>query len=236
MKKLSFVLACFASGISLAPASTVLARWTFETNVLAGATDAAELGPIAADEGAGTAHGVHASSSTDYSTPTGNGSANALSSNNWRQGDYYEFRVATLNYVDIVVTWDQARTSTGPSTFDFEYSVDGVSYTAFLSGYTVLTTVAPNAWSSAVPNGLFGFTADLSGVAAVEQVAELRLRLRQTETGIAATGGNRVDNVVVSAIPEPGAGLLGAAAGLGLLRRRRGAVGGAVGGAMGGGV
>lgn len=222
MKQISVLLAFLFSGACLAPASTVLARWTFENSAVADVVDASALGPVAADEGQGQAYGYHAASTADWTTPAGNGSANALSSNAWRQGDYYEFRVATLDWEDIVVTWDQARTSTGPSAFDFEYSVDGVAYTVFTSGYVVPLNEVPYAWGTAVRHAVYGFRADLSGLAEVEHAAELRLRLRQTEAGLAATGASRVDNFLVTAIPEPSAALLGAAVGAVWLRRRRG--------------
>ena len=228
MKKISLLCFCYSCGIWAAPAATVLARWTFEVNPPPDAIDRAELGPVEADEGQGQAYGFHAAATADYSTPGGNGSANSLSSNSWRPGDYYEFRLATLQWEDIVVTWDQARTSTGPGAFNCEYSTDGVTYVAFTTGYTVPVNAAPQAWSSSVRQPLFGFSADLSGLAEVEHAAELRLRLRQMESGLLATGASRVDNFVVTAetaataVPEPSAAALGAVAvAAWLLRRRR---------------
>lgn len=205
-------------------AATILAQWTFESSPPADLTDSTTIGPLAADSGSGSAYGTHAGTATDWSTPAGNGSANSLSANTWGTGDSFEFRLTTLTFEDVYVYWDQTRSSTGPSAFDMQYSTNGgVSYVTF-SSYVVPVNGTPNiAWNATTANPVFSFSADLSALPAVENIADLRIRLTHTGTGIAAGGTNRVDNVIISsgAIPEPSTALLGLLAGLSLIRRRR---------------
>src|SRR5262245_54423391 len=61
--------------------ASLIASWTFETTQPAGT--AANIGPLAAEIGTGSATGHHASATTVYSSPAGNGSAHSFSSNMW---------------------------------------------------------------------------------------------------------------------------------------------------------
>ncbi|HLP09734.1 MAG TPA: PEP-CTERM sorting domain-containing protein [Opitutaceae bacterium] len=184
----------------------VLATWTFESNTPADLSNSPTLSGIAADLGAGTASGFHSSAATDWTTPAGNGSANALSSNTWSAGDYYQFSVSTLGYSGISVSWDQTGSNTGPANFALSYSINGTDFTNAYS-YSVIN----GGWSSssAVPTTSFAF--DFSGVAALNNQAAVQIRL--VDVGalainggtVAAGGTGRVDNfsVAASAIPEP---------------------------------
>ena len=104
------------AGFSLAAYAAPLATWTFETTPPSGTGQA--NGPYLADSGllAGTsnANGFHASEATTWSNPSGNGSLESWSSNNWAIGDYYQFATSTTGFEDIIVTFDQTRSSTGP--------------------------------------------------------------------------------------------------------------------------
>jgi len=51
----------------------IITQWTFEINTPADVSNSTFISGITADVGVGTASGVHASSSTDWSTPSGNG-------------------------------------------------------------------------------------------------------------------------------------------------------------------
>ncbi|MGH7179255.1 MAG: hypothetical protein ACREJC_17895, partial [Tepidisphaeraceae bacterium] len=185
-----------------------LAGWTFESLAFSGATGpsaatAATVGAIPADVGSGSAFGRHASATSVWSTPVGNGSTKSMSSNGWgTNGDNYEFQTSSTGFQDLIVGWDQMRSSTGPSAFDLAYSTDGTTFTSFAS-YTVACT----AWSSTSVNNTTAntqFSFDLSAIASIENAANVYFRMRSNGTNstggtIASAGTNRVDNVFVTA-------------------------------------
>ena len=179
----------------------------------------------AADQGEATAGTVlssyHTLAAATYTSPAGNGSQYAFSSNNWSIGDYYEARVSTSNYSNISVSWDQTRSATGPASFELIFSVDGGTSWTTVAAYTVLQSGgggAPGTWGSLTYNSLYTNSFTLTGA---EDAGLLIVRFRSTVTA-AATGSNRIDNVVISGdvVPAPGAVALLAVAGL-VSRRRR---------------
>ncbi len=189
-----------AFGVGVANAS-VIANWTFEASLPVAA------GPHLAEVGAGSALGVHASGSTAYSNPVGNGSNESFSSNFWAVGDYYQFQVSTSGLQNITVGWDQARSSTGPSVFDLEFSIDGVNFTTALNDYAVLQsggTGAPGTWSSTTYLPAYTF-APVSLAASANNQASLWVRMTAVTIGSSTNGTNRIDNVIISGdvIPEP---------------------------------
>lgn len=179
----------------------------------------------AADQGDQTAgsslSSYHLLAAATYTSPSGNGSQYSFSSNNWSIGDYYEARVSTSNYANISVSWDQARSSTGPSSFELIFSIDGGSSWTTVTNYTVLQSGgggSPGTWSSLTYNALYTSSQALAGA---ENASLLIVRFRSLVTA-AATGSNRIDNVVISGdlVPAPGAVALLAVAGLASRRRR----------------
>jgi hypothetical protein len=112
---------------------TTISQWTFETSLPATA------GPYVAELGVspGSALGFHAGTAT-YSSPLGNGSSHSFSANTWAVNDYWQFSVSTLNYQNIVVSWDQVSSPTGPGTFELFWSTDDSSFTPLGSDYSVL--------------------------------------------------------------------------------------------------
>ena len=227
MNKVILSAAAFAVGLIVfadSARAAVAASWTFETAPPADTT-AATIGPIAADLGAGSAIGVHASASTVWSTPAGNGSANSLSANNYAVGDYFQFETSTTGRTDIGVTFDQTGSNTGPRDWQFSYSTDGSNFTNLGPVYSVIN----GAWSAGTPVTTTSFSYDLSAIPAVENAASVFFRLSVAGTtsingGVVATGGTgRVDNFTISdSIPEPtGLGVIGLAAIVGLRRRGR---------------
>ena len=164
---------------------------------------------------------AHAVAATTYSSPTGNGSTYAFSSNNWAIGDYYQVSVSTIGYSGVSISWDQTRSSTGPATFDAVMSIDGgANWTTILAEYSVvpagLATTNTTNWNSTTSQAAFTLTA-VAGAAADEQ-ANVLFRLRSTVMSV-SPGTNRIDNFIVSTVPAPGAiALLGLA---GLIGRRR---------------
>jgi len=217
-----------AFGMSGQARAALIAGWTFESSLpLTAGPHVAEAGLQA---GTAPATGFRASGTTAYSNPAGNGSAESFSSNNWTTvGDYYQFQVNLTGYGSATITWDQTRSSTGPSAFDLQYSIDGSTFNT-ISSYTVLNNAAsagppvvPGAWNSTTNYPVYTF-GPTSLTAAVDNQATVYVRLRSRAT--AASGGtNRVDNVLINAqqIPEPSAfALLGlSVAGVTFVRRRK---------------
>jgi hypothetical protein len=221
------LLATLAASVSVAHADTV-AMWTFESSVPAAA------GPFAAEVGSGQALGSHANGATVYSNPVGNGSAESFSSDKWAVGDYYQFSVSTIGFADLVLSWDQTSSNTGPRDFRLAYSLDGTAFNDVAS-YSVLANASPNpTWSGVSGSALYTFTQNLASIDALENQTIAFFRLIDSSAisangGTVASGGtNRVDNFTVSAsvapVPVPaavwllGSGLLGL---VGAGRRRR---------------
>lgn len=219
--KRTLAAVAFATIVSASQAD-VLAIWTFEVSVPTTA------GPHNPETGSGQGTGFHASASTVYSNPVGNGSNESFSSNFWAAGDYYQFKVATTGYQNVMVTWDQTSSNTGPRDFNLQYSTDGSNFSNF-SSYSVLANANPNnTWSSTTYHSEFTMSADLSSISGLNNQAAVYIRMTQVGTvsangGTVATGGtNRIDNVTVEAslVPEPASlAVLGLGA-FGLLRRR----------------
>src|SRR5215211_892063 len=81
-------LVLMALPMQSALAATAITQWNFESPNPADATDAATYpNTIAPAVGTGNAGGVHASATTDWTTPVGNGSADSFSTNTWSVGD-----------------------------------------------------------------------------------------------------------------------------------------------------
>ncbi|HEY3900569.1 MAG TPA: PEP-CTERM sorting domain-containing protein [Chthoniobacter sp.] len=200
-----------------------IADWTFETSLPTTA------GPFSPEVGSGSASGSHVGA-TVYSSPAGNGSSHSFSSTLWAVGDYYQFNVSTVGDTGIQLSFDQTSSGTGPGNFGLFYSVNGGAYTQIGSNYTVLDNGTPNpAWNATTSSSTYTFTPDLSSTGtALNNDATVSFRLVD-ETTVSASGGtvgtggtDRVDNVIVSTVPEPSAAL-SLAAGIGVigLRRRR---------------
>ncbi len=162
----------------------VIAQWTFETSIPTTA------GPHAAEVGTGAALGFHSNGAAAYSNPVGNGSGESFSSNNWLTGDYYQFQASTLGLSDIGVTFDQTRSSTGPNSFQFQYSTNGTTFTDFGDPYNFTGT----SWSSTATALDTSYSFDLRSVAALNNQANVTFRLLNLADASAPTGTNRVDN------------------------------------------
>ncbi|MSR69972.1 MAG: hypothetical protein EXS17_06475 [Phycisphaerales bacterium] len=228
ISKSTIVAAVAASALSLSAsgAYAVIASWSMATAIAAG-TVGTSYNYGAADSGDAAAGSMLSSSHTAvvtaYSTPSGNGSTYSFSSNNWTAGNYYQVSVATTGYEGVSISWDQTRSSTGPSTFELVMSTNGgSSWSTLVASYAVVQAGAAGSntlsWS---PTGAYqtAFTTTASAAGAAN-AGNVIFRMRSLVTTTAA-GTNRIDNVVVSGnmVPAPGAiALLGLA---GLIGRRR---------------
>ncbi len=220
--------AAAAAAVSLfaLPAQAVtIVQWDFEN--APDLADSAASPTVTASLGTGNARGLHASSATDWSTPAGNGSANAFSSNTWAVGDYYEFSFGSLGFTDLSVSVDQIGSNTGPRDFTIAWSTDGVAFNDFAS-YSVAS--APS-WSSSTYSAVHTYSFDLSAIDALDDQALVVIRLVNS-SGVAINGGTvaaggtgRVDNftVMATAVPEAGTAAMLAAglAVIGFVARRR---------------
>jgi hypothetical protein len=224
-----------ATTIAASASSSVVVGWTMPTafptgtgNVPTG-TSYLPPGPNGAgvaDQGTNTAgsqiRSVHAAAAATYTSPAGNGSQYSFSSNNWNTGDFYEISFSTTGITDsMTLSWDQARSSTGPAAFKVAISVNGGAFTD-LFNYTVLQSGgggAPGTWSSTTYNALYTNTLNLGTTASNASSVVIRFVNREAVAS-AATGSNRIDNVFVN-IPAPGAVALLGVAGLAASRRRR---------------
>jgi len=224
-----------ATTIAASASSSVVVGWTMPTAFPTGAgnvptgTSYLPPGPNGAgvaDQGTNTTgsqiRSVHAAAAATYTSPAGNGSQYAFSSNNWNTGDFYEISFSTTGITDsMTLSWDQARSSTGPAAFKVAISVNGGDFTD-LFNYTVLQSGgggAPGTWSSTTYNALYTNTLNLGTTASNASSVVIRFVNRQAVAS-AATGSNRIDNVFVN-IPAPGAVALLGVAGLAASRRRR---------------
>jgi hypothetical protein len=187
----------FMFSAATAPAATI-ALWTFETN------PPSTAGPIAADEGTGSGTAVHVTPNS-FSNPSGNGSAESWNSDSWAVGDYYQFQVTTLGKTDIVFSWDQTRSSSGPGNatpsdpnFRLQYSTDGANFTDVVDYLVPVIT-----WNNTTSNPASMYSQNLSSVATLNNQANVYFRLTAILPPLNSGGQSRVDNILVTAIPEP---------------------------------
>ena len=221
MKSLSSLLIASAVIATASAASAdVIAGWSIPTAVTA--TTAATYSYGAANLGAlvsgSMLSGTHSSALTAWSSPAGNGSTYALSSNAWNVGDYYQISLATTGYSGVSVAWEQTRSATGPAGFEAVLSVDGGSTFSSLGSYTVNQV----SWSATVPVTTSSFG---SLASAADNQASVIIRFKVVTAGTSTTTGtNRIDNISVNGavlpVPTPGAIALVGLAGL-VARRRR---------------
>jgi MYXO-CTERM domain-containing protein len=168
---------------------------------------------------------------TSYTSPAGNGSAYAFSSNVWSIGDYYSATFRTTGYTNISFSWDMTRSSTGPATWAIEMSVNGGVFQVLNPSFSPIVAGAAGSgttsWSTNPANYQAAFTNTLSLGAAADSADSVTIRIRAlvdpvNGSGAYQAGGTaRIDNVLVTGVPAPGAVALLGLAGLAARRRRR---------------
>jgi hypothetical protein len=149
-------------------------------------------------------------------------SSHSFSSTFWSVGDYWQFKTSTLGFTGVQVAWDQTGSNTGPGNFQFEYSLNGTSFTTIGSAYTLPF----NSWNATSD---LGDSLSQTFAGAVDNQSTVYFRIVDNSTtsvalGTVASGGTgRVDNFTVVGVPEPStvALVVSGLAGLLALRRRR---------------
>lgn len=243
-KKSQYVFGAALAGVAMgmvpqiverANASVITADFTFESSLSANSSSTQTVGPFLAEVGTGTAFGSHAATNTNWSVNAGNGSFNSLSVNNWATGDYFKFTVPTTGLTNILVSFDQISSSTGPKIFDLIAS-DGTNTTnagsySVLSTQTVTetangttTTATANSWHSGSSGSAYNVSFDLSADTTLNNNPNDVFEIVEADSGIASAGTDRVDNFVVAGtpVPEPAElSLLTVSAAALLFRRRK---------------
>ena len=212
MKHILLTLLALLSTTFVTFGQVIIADWTFETSQPVTNNQTAFTG-INPEIGAGAASGVHASAATDYSSPAGNGSTHSFSVNTWAIGDYFQFQVSTLGNTGVQVGWEQTRSGTGPTNWNFAYSLNGVDYTVALNSYTVNQIT----WSATTVTNASSFSADLSSVNALDNASSVYFRVSAASAPGSAAGTARLDDFQVTATPVPEPREYAAVAALGLL-------------------
>ena len=247
MKKTFFVAATALVLTAAGASAQALATFTAEnipnttgtTVAVSTAGQPLTVGPYAAEvnnlANAGTASltafhssATFATGTTTFSTPAGQTptATKSLSSNNWSVGDYYQFQLSntltTIPAASFGVSVGVLGSGTGPGSFNFQYSLDGTTYTTFAT-YAVTTSFVTQTFAIGSVPALYN------------SASAVYFRLTDASTnsitagGTVATGGtSRFDNFSVGSttVPEPAtyAWVIGGLGALALGMRRRSSV------------
>jgi len=169
---------------------------------------------------------------TSYTSPAGNGSQYAFSSNVWKAGDYYQASFSGTGYTGLSFAWDFTRSTTGPATWTVIMSVDGgTNWSTLMATYTPIvnsaTPTGAGTWNTSTYNA--AYTSSIALGASADNASSIIVRVQAlvdsvNSSGTYQAGGTaRIDNVFVNgtAVPAPGAVALLGVAGLAARRRRR---------------
>jgi MYXO-CTERM domain-containing protein len=169
---------------------------------------------------------------TSYTSPAGNGSQYAFSSNVWKAGDYYQASFSGTGYTGLSFAWDFTRSTTGPATWTVIMSVDGgTNWSTLMATYTPIvnsaTPTGAGTWNTSTY--IAAYTSSIALGASADNASSIIVRVQATvdpvnSSGVYQAGGTaRIDNVFVNgtAVPAPGAVALLGVAGLAARRRRR---------------
>ena len=169
---------------------------------------------------------------TSYTSPAGNGSQYAFSSNVWKAGDYYQASFSGTGYTGLSFAWDFTRSTTGPATWTVIMSVDGgTNWSTLMATYTPIvnsaTPTGAGTWNTSTY--IAAYTSSIALGASADNASSIIVRVQAlvdsvNSSGTYQAGGTaRIDNVFVNgtAVPAPGAVALLGVAGLAARRRRR---------------
>lgn len=150
---------------------------------------------------------VHLASGTSHTTTAGNGSDYSLNSNNWTLGGgcFYEISFSSLNGYNMVLYWDQTRSSAAPASWDVTMSINGGAFSTILTAYNLPSGIN---WAIGSRNLRCVYSVPLGAVADNQASVIVRFINRTTAT---ASAVSRIDNLIVTAstpVPAPPSGSL----------------------------
>lgn len=172
-KSLSFIIAGIFAFVFLmsAVSAVTLTEWNF---------DSSDLNP---DVGTATLT-INAGATADY--VAGNPSTGkALSTANWDAEEYYEIAIDLTDYENIILSFDEEISSTGPTEFKIQYSSDGTTFTD-LTGSTTSTETS----FDTTPMHTFNF----SSITSIDNNANAKLRITVPND---AAGNFHLDNLKI---------------------------------------
>lgn len=190
-----------------------ISKWTFESVTLSGTATTPTIGGVTtADLGLQTSgssfNAYHASASTTWSYPSGNGSVVSVSSTNWAPGDYYEFQTSTADFHGIGIMFDHTGSNTGPRDFKLQYSVNGTTFTDYAT-YSVPNNSGANiGWSANYLKDTSQLTFDLSSITSLNNATTVWFRIVDNGTTsingttVGTAGTSRIDNFRVTGMPN----------------------------------
>ena len=199
-----------------AVADVLVAYWGFGSNA-AGYTEAVGLEnavgtPTLTGMSAGTGYDSDGQGGTSFTNAEG-GSHAAGQALAWGSGvndgdQEWILSVDLTGYQNLTIRWDYRSTGTGPTNAILDYKVGAGSWVSVES----LTLSTDSAYQ--------GYQKDLSALSAVNNQSSVQFRLSGFSGG-SGGGTHRIDNLQLSAIPEPAViGFIGLV-GLGFLAARR---------------
>lgn len=212
------------------PSTATVPGGTASPTVAVGVGTASLVGGITATFASGTSNG---GSSDPVTTAPTNYAWNTTSyglqgSGSGERG--VQFNVSTAGYFDVSVSWDQRHSNTSSRYVQFQYSIDGTSFSSagLADDGMFVAGLGGDTWYN-------GRAVNLTGIAGVADNASFAFRIvavfapgssgyvASTETATwAGTGTLRLDMVtVMGTVPAPGAVAVLAMAGLVGSRRRR---------------
>ncbi len=136
--------------------------------------------------------------------------------NQANNGENVTLSVSTVGFTNIIVSFAAQRSATGFNSNQFQYSLNGITFVNFNAPYNPPTSF-----------GLFTF--DLGSITGLNNNSSAAFRIVFNGAS-AATGSNRIDNLVVegqspaAAIPEPASIVLlglGLSGSMTMMRRKR---------------
>jgi lamin tail-like protein len=165
---------------------TTITQWNFTGDVI---TPSTGIGTLNAGPG------LPPVTSPTFAAGQLGGTDRAISFNNWTNStsldttDYVEFVISTTGRSSIGISFDYRRSSQGPATLEFQYSVDGVNFVLVGSPVTLTATASGNTF--------YPLAFDLSAVTGLNDNANASFRI-YAYAAQAAAGTLRLDNVTLT--------------------------------------